>query len=172
MSCGQTYIPIGMSASGKSWSARSCEKAFKGRVCNYGGCLCGALFGLHCMRQGYLGTYDTADTVYNVIFDFGSSILFWLTLIAIVVSSPLRIFYPLLAYAHSYCGELSCPARLHLTHGVSMALSLQSPSPSEHFFQSGKYQFPPSYAAAALATSCPTLCYELFRGHVLRNSVM
>ncbi len=38
--------------------------------------------------QGYLGTYDTADTVYNVLFDFGSTILFWLTLIAIVVFLP------------------------------------------------------------------------------------
>jgi hypothetical protein len=36
--------------------------------------------------QGYLGTYDTADKVYNILFDFGSSILFWLTLIALVVS--------------------------------------------------------------------------------------
>ncbi len=38
--------------------------------------------------QGYLGTYDTADKVYNILFDFGSSILFWLTLIALVVRSP------------------------------------------------------------------------------------
>ena len=44
-----------------------------------------------CNVQGYLGTFETAVSVYYVMYDFGSSILFWLTLIALVVILPLHV---------------------------------------------------------------------------------